>query len=85
MTHRSPPGATAEPSVLLRSVNNVMKQQHQARHSGVVTKPLRVHTWAQTEHTLQVTERIQLAILGDVCCFINPRFSLRPVIPPLPG
>lgn len=39
MTHRSPPGATVEPSVLLRNVNNVMKQQHQVRHSGVVTKP----------------------------------------------
>ena len=83
MTHRSPPGATVEPSVLLRNVN-VMKQQHQGRHSRGVTKPLRVHTWAQTEHTLQVTERKQLAILGDICCFINPRFSLRPVIPP-PG
>lgn len=73
-----------KPSVLLRNMNNVMKHQHQARHSGVVTKSPHVHTWAQTEHTLQVTKRKQLAILGNGCCFINPRFSLRPVVLP-PG
>lgn len=84
MTCRSAPGVTVEPSVLLRNMNNVMKLQHQARHSRAVTKPLRVHTWAQTEHTLQVTESKQLAILGNGCCFINPRFSLRPIILP-PG
>ena len=65
MTCRSAPGVTVEPSVLLRNMNNVMKLQHQARHSRAVTKPLRVHTWAQTEHTLQVTESKQLAASGE--------------------
>ena len=83
MTCRSQPGVTVEPGVLLWNVNNVTEYHRQARHPGAVMAPLHVHGHGWNTHD-QATESKQPATLGDGGCFVNPRFSFRPVVSP-PG